>query len=287
MPTLPDIQQVFARRGKSQASLRELMAALGVDRRDRITFRRELDRLVRAGALVRLKGHQVYGLPPGRETKGRSGDRTARPLMVGWLSRVGRYGTVTPFDPATDAPVRLFKGACRGLAPGTYLLVRRGPEGIGRIEEVLGDPAQPGTDERAVLLHHDLPHTFPQAVERELAALPERVEQADLAGREDRRDRPIVTIDGPDARDFDDAVEVASRPGGGWRLGVHIADVSRYVAEGSALDREARRRGASCYFPTTVVPMLPHPLSSHLCSLQEGVDRLTLSVELAIDPGGR
>ncbi len=117
--------------------------------------------------------------------------------------------------------------------------------------------------------------------------MPDRVAEADVAGRRDLRDFPLVTIDGVDARDFDDAVFAAPRPRGGWRLLVAIADVAHYVAPGSGLDRDARQRGNSVYLPDRVVPMLPEALSNGVCSLRPDEDRLAVACELRISAAGR
>ncbi len=160
----------------------------------------------------------------------------------------------------------------------------------GRVIEVLGPPEAFGVDVEIIIRKHHIPHTFPAAVLAEAAdrAL-ETVEAAGpevLENREDFRGLPIVTIDGETARDFDDAVLVRSLPNGNNELQVHIADVSWYVRPGSALDTEARMRGTSVYFPDRAVPMLPHALSSGMCSLLPNEDRLVLSCIMEIDPEG-
>ena len=121
----------------------------------------------------------------------------------------------------------------------------------------------------------------------EAEQIPETVDSRNLEGREDLRDQFIVTIDPDDARDFDDAINVERLAGGGWNLGVHIADVAAYVKPGSALDREAYKRGNSVYLPDRVIPMLPERLSNGVCSLKPGVDRLTHSVFINSPKGGR
>jgi len=156
----------------------------------------------------------------------------------------------------------------------------------GEVEERIGFLGEPGVDIEIVLRSHGLPTRFPEPVVAESELFPEEVLQEDLLGRRDFRDRRIVTIDGETARDFDDAVEVERRSDG-FRLGVHIADVSHYVAEGSILDDEARSRGTSVYFPGRVLPMLPERLSNGLCSLNPRVDRLVLSAILDVDGRGK
>src|SRR5947209_1096337 len=154
----------------------------------------------------------------------------------------------------------------------------------GEIIELLGPRSAPGVDILSIIRKYHLPVEFPKAVLDEASALPERVTQID--DREDLRRQYIVTIDPDDARDFDDAIQVEEIKGG-WQLGVHIADVSAYVRPGSALDREAQRRGNSVYLPDRVIPMLPERLSNGVCSLNPHVDRLTHSVFLQFDRNGR
>ncbi|MCD6463603.1 MAG: ribonuclease R [Thermotogae bacterium] len=157
-----------------------------------------------------------------------------------------------------------------------------------RIIEVLGDPWDPRVDLPTVIIKHSLPQPgeFPQEVLEEVKKLPMHVRTIDLVDRVDLRDKPIVTIDGEDAKDFDDAVSLEKLEDGGYRLGVHIADVSHYVEEGSAIDREAFRRGTSVYLIDTVIPMLPFELSNNICSLVEGEDRLTITLDMIIDENG-
>lgn len=152
---------------------------------------------------------------------------------------------------------------------------------------VLGDPETPGVDVEVVLRHYDIREPFPPEVLDQAAAFPDHPPAADWAGREDLRERVVVTIDGASARDFDDAVSIERLAGGVFRLGVHIADVAHYVREGSALDHEAYRRGTSVYYPERAIPMLPEALSNGLCSLGPQVPRLTVSVFLDIDRDGR
>ncbi|PYI87398.1 MAG: ribonuclease R, partial [Verrucomicrobia bacterium] len=157
----------------------------------------------------------------------------------------------------------------------------------GKIIEILGPRAAPGVDILSIIRKYHLPTKFPRAVLEEAEKIPDRISAAMLVGREDLRSEFIITIDPDDARDFDDAIHVEELLGGGWRLGVHIADVSAYVPPGSALDREARSRGNSVYLPDRVIPMLPERLSNGVCSLNSHVDRLTHSVFLQFDKMGR
>ena len=153
----------------------------------------------------------------------------------------------------------------------------------GRVIEILGRPGDIGVDVEIIIRKHHLPNIFPDEVQREARATQSRVAESDLAGRRDFRHLPIVTIDGETARDFDDAVHVAALPNGNYELQVHIADVAHYVERGSGLDREARLRGTSVYFPNRAVPMLPEELSNGICSLNPKVDRLVMSVVMELD----
>ncbi len=152
---------------------------------------------------------------------------------------------------------------------------------------VFGAPEEPESAVEMVIASHGLPVDFSPRARREAASVPQEVGSEDLAGREDLRGLLLFTIDGETARDFDDAVSLEKLPKGGFRLGVHIADVSHYVWEGTALDREARERGCSVYFPQGAIPMLPPPLSSGICSLNPGEERLALSLFIEFDREGR
>jgi ribonuclease R len=157
----------------------------------------------------------------------------------------------------------------------------------GRVLEIVGRPGEIGVDTEIIIRKHHLPHVFSDEVMAEGRATPQEVSEHDLRGRQDFRRLPIVTIDGETARDFDDAVYVSRRADGGYELQVHIADVAHYVRAGSALDREARLRGTSVYFPNRAVPMLPEELSNGICSLNPQVDRLVMSVLMQMDSSGK
>jgi len=157
---------------------------------------------------------------------------------------------------------------------------------IGRIVEVVGDHMGPGMETDIAIRAHDLPVEWPQAVTEAIATLGEEVPEAAKAGRTDLRELPLVTIDGADARDFDDAVYCERKPKG-WKLLVCIADVSAYVSPDSPLDQEAVKRGNSVYFPDRVIPMLPEVLSNGLCSINPSVDRLCMACELYVNREGR
>ncbi|NTV94206.1 MAG: ribonuclease R [Thiobacillus sp.] len=156
---------------------------------------------------------------------------------------------------------------------------------MGRIVDVLGNYADPGMEIEIALRKHDLPFEFPKEVEAQARKLPKGVTKRDLEGREDVRDLPLVTIDGEDSRDFDDAV-YCEPMGKGFKLWVAIADVSHYVQPGTALDKEAYERGNSVYFPRRVIPMLPEELSNGLCSLNPNVDRACMVCEMEVASTG-
>jgi ribonuclease R len=169
--------------------------------------------------------------------------------------------------------------------------VTRYPKGglapAGRVIEILGRPGEIGVDVEIIIRKHHLSYVFSDTVLAQARAVPQKVDERALDGRRDFRHVPIVTIDGETARDFDDAVYVQPQPNGGYELQVHIADVADYVARDSALDREARLRGTSVYFPNRAVPMLPEELSNGICSLNPRVDRLVMSVVMQMDSTGR
>ena len=158
---------------------------------------------------------------------------------------------------------------------------------LGKVVEILGDHMAPGMEIEIALREHDLPHQWSQTVLDEVSGLSDEVDDEAKAGRVDLRDLPLVTIDGEDARDFDDAVYCQAKKGGGWRLWVAIADVSYYVRPGTALDDEAISRGNSVYFPSQVIPMLPEKLSNGLCSLNPDVDRLCMVCEMTVSASGK
>ncbi len=158
---------------------------------------------------------------------------------------------------------------------------------FGKVIEVLGDADEAGMEIDVVMREMGIPHHWPEAAIQEANALSETVSDSDKLQRVDLRHLPFVTIDGEDAKDFDDAVYCEPQKSGGWRLSVAIADVSHYVKPGSALDQEAHERGTSVYFPGRVVPMLPERLSNGLCSLNPKVDRLVLVCEMHINPRGQ
>ena len=155
----------------------------------------------------------------------------------------------------------------------------------GKVKKIIGHINDPGTDILSIVYAYDLPVEFSDKIMHQAENVSNEVSEADMAGRMDIRDWQIVTIDGEDAKDLDDGVSL-TKEGDIYHLGVHIADVSNYVQENSALDREALKRGTSVYLVDRVIPMLPHKLSNGICSLNEGVDRLALSCIMDIDGKG-
>ena len=258
----------------------------------------------RSGMHGAMDGDTVLAREERARTRGRAGgaERTsgsvvkvldrARERVVGRFEKTEGRPTVLPYDPRIDAVIRIADGKTLNARDGEIVEVRltafpdarRVAHGV--VEERLGFLGEPGVDIEIVLRSHGLPTRFPQPVVEEAEQFPSSVRTEDLLGRRDFRPRRIVTIDGETAKDFDDAVEVEKTPTG-FRLGVHIADVSHYVREGTALDDEARSRGTSVYFPGRVLPMLPEHLSNGLCSLNPRVDRLVLSAILATDRRGK
>ncbi len=158
---------------------------------------------------------------------------------------------------------------------------------VGRVVEVLGDYLAPGMEIEIAIAQYGIRNTWNNEIHDQLKTLPTRVKKSELTGRVDLRDLPLITIDGEDARDFDDAVYCLPRKSGGWKLYVAIADVSHYVKPNSALDQEAIKRGNSVYFPNSVVPMLPEQVSNGLCSLKPKVDRLCMVCEINIGRDGK
>jgi len=212
--------------------------------------------------------------------------------VVGILRRGRTVSLLVPQDERlATVPIVVPPGAAGGARDGQLVvgeLLRhptRTADAEARITAVLGDPTDPRVETEAVIHAHGLPLDFPPAVAAAARAVPQHVPPAAVAGRLDLRALPIVTIDGENARDFDDAVLV-ERAATGYRLTVAVADVAAYVKAGSPLDVEARARGASVYFPDRVIPMLPEPLSNGICSLRPGEDRLVKVVRLDVGPTG-
>lgn len=217
----------------------------------------------------------------------------ASTLVVGSIDRRGN-ALFLICEQATD-PMRIDEADARArrtaLRPGlkavakiTHYSTGAGPAVVS-VSEILGEAGDPVVEARASKMSHQVPHSFPKSVLAEAAQLPDSIPASEIRRRTDLRDREIFTIDPEDARDFDDAISIENRDDGGWSVGVHIADVSYFVREGTALDEEAFQRGTSTYLPGEVIPMLPDRISNNLCSLVEGEDRLCSSVFIEFDRG--
>ncbi|MGX1983561.1 ribonuclease R [Thermolongibacillus altinsuensis] len=212
--------------------------------------------------------------------------------VVGTYTESKNFGFVIPDDKKIVNDIFIPKHATNGAIEGHKVVVRLTtyPEGRmsaeGEVIKILGHKNDPGVDILSIIHKHGLPLQFPEDVIAHANSIPDEITEEDLKGRRDLRNEMIVTIDGEDAKDLDDAVTVTKLENGNYKLGVHIADVSHYVTEGSPIDREAYERGTSVYLVDRVIPMIPHRLSNGICSLNPKVDRLTLSCEMEIDQQG-
>lgn len=216
----------------------------------------------------------------------------ANETLVGTYQKGKGYGFVVPDNQKISKDIFIPQGCDQGAVSGHKVMVKirdfgekkgKKPEGV--ITEILGHIHDPGVDILSIVRAYNLPEDFPGAVKTQLKQIPDEVKKDSWAGRKDLRDLLTVTIDGEEAKDLDDAISI-ERAGEGYRLGVHIADVSHYVQEHTPLDEEAFKRGTSVYLVDRVIPMLPHQLSNGICSLNEGEDRLALSCLMEIDSQG-
>src|SRR3982750_646335 len=230
---------------------------------------------------------------------GRAEGRLIRILERANTSIVGRYdrddnamGYVAPFDRRVLMEIFVPPGQEGGASPGEMVIVEltRWPTStrgaIGHVTEVLGDVDAPGVDTEIIIRKYGIPDQHSAEAVTDATRMGTQVSERDLRGRTDFRNVPTVTIDGEHARDFDDAITIDKLPNGNFWLGVHIADVSHYVPEGSALDREAYERATSVYFPERAVHMFPSELATGLCSLNPQVDRLVQSCLMEVDRRG-
>ncbi|TYS10240.1 ribonuclease R [Bacillus subtilis] len=213
--------------------------------------------------------------------------------VVGTYTETRNFGFVIPDDKKITSDIFIPKNGKNGAAEGHKVVVKLTsyPEGRmnaeGEIETILGHKNDPGIDILSVIHKHGLPGEFPADAMEQASSTPDTIDEKDLKDRRDLRDQVIVTIDGADAKDLDDAVTVTKLDDGSYKLGVHIADVSHYVTENSPIDKEAIERGTSVYLVDRVIPMIPHRLSNGICSLNPKVDRLTLSCEMTINSQGQ
>ena len=247
-----------------------------------------------------LHGDRVLVKPSGTDYRGKPEgvivevtERRTKKLVGRLLNERGVF-VVVPEDQRIKHDILIPPGEIKKAQPGQVVTVdiveqpSRYTQPIGRIAEVLGEIDDPGMEIEIAVRKFDVPYIFSAGAEAEAAKLPDTVQKSDLAGRVDLRDVPLVTIDGEDARDFDDAVFCEPMGGreGGWRLLVAIADVSHYVTPGTPLDGDAFERSTSVYFPRRVIPMLPEKISNGLCSLNPNVDRLVLVCDMVISADG-
>ena len=238
---------------------------------------------------VRIEGPSFRGKPQGaivevleRRTK----------EVVGRLHVEAGVAWLTPDNPRISHRVLVPQAQLGGAESGQIVIVEltqqpgRSAQPVGRVTRLIGEHGAPGMETEIAIHSHGLPFEFPDGALAEARAYGGRIPESAIAGREDLRGIELVTIDGEDARDYDDAVH-CERARGGWKVIVAIADVGHYVQPGSALDAEARERGTSVYFPNRVLPMLPEELSNGLCSLVPDEDRLCLCCELRVSDDGR
>lgn len=212
-------------------------------------------------------------------------------LLVGTFAKSKNFGFVIADNQKFNKDIYIPKACAKGAVSGHKVVVKitdygsgdKNPEG--EIVEILGHMNDPGVDIISIVRAYGLPEEFPDEIMKQVEEIPSEVEEGEWEGRMDIRDWQMVTIDGEDAKDLDDAITL-TKEGDIYKLGVHIADVSHYVQENSPLDKEAMKRGTSVYLVDRVIPMLPHALSNGICSLNAGVDRLALSCFMDIDQKG-
>ena len=244
-----------------------------------------------------LHGDRVLARVTGVDHRGRKEGAVVEVLERARATVVGRYvsvrgtGFLIPEDRRINQDILIPQGEEGEARDGQIVMAQivqsptRRTAAVGRVSEVLGEHMAPGMEIEIAIRAHEIPHRWPDEVQREATAFGGEVPEAAKRGRVDLRELPLVTIDGEDARDFDDAVYCAPQ-GKGWRLIVAIADVSHYVVPQTALDLEAYKRGNSVYFPQQVIPMLPEALSNGLCSLNPEVDRLCMFCDMQIGSRG-
>jgi ribonuclease R len=313
--------------GEAEAQLTELVKRGDVvlNRRGQYCLREQLPGLVVGTVQAQRNGDgwllpddasaQIY-LPPQQMREVMHGDRVAARVegprfrgkpqgtivevlerrtreVVGRLHVESGVAYLTPDNPRITHRVLVPESELGGAQSGQVVIVEltqqpgRNVQPVGRVTRLLGVHGAPGMETEIAIHSHGLPFEFPQAVLEEARAYGTRIPESAIAGREDLRQTELVTIDGDDARDYDDAVYCERVRGGGWKVIVAIADVGHYVKPGTALDAEARERGTSVYFPNRVLPMLPEELSNGLCSLVPEEERLCLCCELRVSDDGR
>ncbi|MEL7654979.1 MAG: ribonuclease R [Bacillota bacterium] len=240
----------------------------------------------------------VKMLPPGDTTRTREGIiqsvlKRAATEVVGTFEKSKRFGFVVPDDRRFNDDIFIMKKDFNGAQTGDKVVVKitkypdKQNSAEGRIEEIISRSGEAGGDIKALIRQYNLTQIFPEKVETEAKKIPLKITEEEIARRTDLREKTIITMDGADAKDLDDAVSVEKLSNGNYLLGVHIADVSHYVNDSSQLDKEALKRGNSVYLIDQVIPMLPKILSNGICSLNPKVDRLTLSIDMEIDERGK
>ncbi|GEL76598.1 ribonuclease R [Tenuibacillus multivorans] len=240
--------------------------------------------------LVRVEAASVGGNRP-EGVVVRIIERNNAPI-VGTYQDNGRFGFVIADDKRIPNDIFIREGYSNGAVDGHKVIVQitEYPDGRksaeGEVTEILGHKNDPGIDILSIIHKHGIKATFDEETLQHANEVPETISDEEITGRRDLRDKRIVTIDGADAKDLDDAVHVSKLDNGNYQLGVYIADVSYYVTEGSPIDKEAFERSTSTYLTDRVVPMIPHRLSNGICSLNPQVDRLTLGCEMEIDASG-
>lgn len=249
----------------------------------------------------RDRGREKQGFQ-GKQFKGEIVEvlKRKRSTFAGEVIKQGSQWLVQPDGKLMTDPIVVRDAEAKNVKPGDKVIVdiTHYPEGDylaeGVISKVLGDAGQPDVETQSVILAHNLPGEFPDDVLDDAREAARRFEMevegfqttGKIAGRQDLTGDFIITIDPPDAKDYDDAISIERLPSGGWKLGIHIADVAHFILPGSALDREARERGNSVYLPRLVIPMIPELLSNGICSLQEGVIRFCKSALATYDKNG-
>jgi ribonuclease R len=240
----------------------------------------------------------VMLLSPGESNRSREGViqqviKRAAVEIVGTFEKSKRFGFVVPDDRRLNDDIFVMKKDFNGAMTGDKVVVRitkypdKSNSAEGRVSEIISRSGEAGGDIKALIRQYNLKKEFPEKVEAEAKKIPLKTTAEEIAKRIDLREKTIITIDGADAKDLDDAVSVEKLQNGNYRLGVHIADVSHYVTDSSQLDKEGLKRGNSVYLIDQVIPMLPKILSNGICSLNPDVDRLTLSVSMEIDDKGK
>lgn len=241
---------------------------------------------------------EVRLLPPGESERTREGviqgiRKRAVSEVVGTFEKSKRFGFVVPDDKKLNDDIFVLKKDFNGAQTGDKVVVNitqypdKGNSAEGKINEIISRRGEAKADIKALIRQYNLTQEFPDKVAAEAKKISQKISASEIGKRRDLRDEIIVTIDGADAKDLDDAVSVKKLENGNYLLGVHIADVSHYVTDGSQLDKEALKRGNSVYLIDQVIPMLPEALSNGICSLNPMVDRLTLSINMEINQKGK